>query len=90
MKPHEEEWDEFDDGEIGLKIRGTCRGIALFELDEDREPNWERARLAAQAPAMARWMLEWAKAMDAMNVNGEDTTFGSGLRSILRDAGVIP
>lgn len=85
MRPHEETWQEYDDGEIGLHRAGISGAIALFEWpeqqEEDREVTWARARLAAQAPAAIRMLLKIFK------TQGPDRC-PAGTEQLLRDAGL--
>lgn len=102
MKPHEETWVAFDDGEIGVKHAGRSGALALLEwpeqADEDREAKWARARLAAQAPAMARLLLkgmrpprgdEWGCLGCGTWEEGAHVE-GCELIKVLKDAGVLP
>lgn len=101
MKPHEEAWEA---DEMGCVYLRGARRIATFAYNgqtnvETGDGAHARARLAAQAPAMARALLE------AMTPEQGDPTWGCpfcGLvaihghmpectgQSALRDAGVIP
>lgn len=79
MKPHEEEWEmDGDPTVVDVNTDGALYKIASF--DDPR-----RARLAAQAPAMAQWMLG---APCEICFEG-DCPSCMERKQILRDAGVI-
>lgn len=82
MKPHEETWVA-EGAEIltGAPARAV---LAVVDREGTRESDHARARLAAQAPAMSRLLLE-ARA----EIRGEG--WGTeNIDNVLRDAGVIP
>lgn len=113
MKPHEETWEIVD----GTGIRSNGLRVARFKTEIRSpsqagrlrntspgalvEADYARARLAAQAPAMARLLLklEWSNA-NAQDGATECPDCGNGpveghsktcdLATVLRDAGVLP
>ncbi len=90
MKPHEETWVNADESEGwgGIDLVSTQEDVAQGDphrigVGEFDTP--ERRRLAAQAPAMARKLLELI--YDDIN-EGLLPTWE--IEAVLRDAGVIP
>jgi hypothetical protein len=90
MKPHEEKWT-LDEVKSQFIRFGDEYSYALFKSDAPpgvdhaqlNEENAARARLAAQAPAMARVLLDF--------LDGETQSLtATNARQILRDAGVLP
>lgn len=82
MKPHEEEWAAVD-CEIYVAIEDEepyRMGEFFHQANGTKSP--ERARLAAQAPAMARMLKTIWENSGPMGA--------AGIERILRDAGVIP
>lgn len=83
FRAHEEEWEVNDYGGIHVWVNGepgNSTHVAVFN-DE------VRARLAAQAPAMARLLLAIFECEPTRN---EVESFGiEGLEKVLRDAGIM-
>lgn len=92
MKTHEETWTEDPDDSTMIK---TGDGAGSADFDEpardnaDVEPSIERrqarAKLAAQAPAMARLLLEMHERGSFDGCHDE-----SAVDAVLRAAGVLP
>lgn len=98
MKPHEEEWKIVD----GTAIRAKGFRVARFRTQVNSpvqaeklrkltskdvvEADYARARLAAQAPAMARLLLKMVKEQ----TERDDPDYGVRAMRILSDAGVLP
>lgn len=90
MSPHEETWTvrENSDGQVFV----MCGEQVIGEVDGDfPEPATCRAKLAAQAPAMARALLRVIEDERRELSSGGRTFLQAGdLEQILREAGVIP
>lgn len=98
MKPHEETW-RVDLSDSGVFRVDTTEGERVAIVGDSRE----RAKLAAQAPAMARLLLklEWEAedetgllfcatcAGQPQDQGGSGHRKGCEWRAVLRDAGVI-
>lgn len=98
-KPHEETWEATKQGHV----RDVAGGDLLRGEAWEGPPDIERARLAAQAPAMARLLLklEWSglvfgdsKTCPDCYCSRPDGSFGGHaaeceLASVLRAAGVL-
>ena len=79
MKPHEEDWIP-----VGCEVyltKPADEPIAQFFDDNEGTSLQGRAKLAAQAPAMARLLLQW--------MDYAATGYHAEAEKILRDAGVI-
>ena len=90
MKPHEETWEA---DEQGVRIVGQAEWF-LGPVDgndvcAERAPCLSRAKLAAQAPAMARVMLRLASIGCLGRAHGCEC-INCRSHVILHDAGVIP
>jgi len=85
QKPHEETWTATPDAV-------ECGPDDYARFDGPYEMAAARARLAAQAPAMARILLEIASLSegvgDVRSALGDETC--EEIRSVLRAAGVLP
>lgn len=88
MRPHEETWDV-----------GTYGGLFVWSNVEDRNGSVPvgqfyaeaRARLAAQAPAMARLLLEALEARDhGSNGTRQGCPTCEPILAVLKEAGVLP
>lgn len=81
MRPvWEEEWELNDYGGLNVWVNGepgNSTHVAIF----DDEP---RGLLAAQAPAMARWVLQWHDKLSSADPRRIDA------ERVLRAAGVLP
>lgn len=87
MKAHEEDWDIYNDG-VNKSIRTeNCEPVATIHFCTDTETTKARALLAAQAPAMARLLLQL---YDPENPNWTSVPSRRRVLSALRAAGVIP
>lgn len=87
VKPLEETWET--DGSSGRVLGAGGVLCEFYSLDTTGTDN-ARAKLAAQAPAMARFMLflrDWQLARVLKRVH---PNLYAELETVLRDAGVIP
>jgi hypothetical protein len=98
VKPHEEKWhargayvqDDEGKDQFGAVVGSRTLLAAVHGTDEEKEA---RARFAAQAPAMARWMEEnkpGCTACDSGGIHASGPCPVSKWEHILREAGVIP
>lgn len=95
MRPHEETWS----AEEVVVARDDGQWIARFSPSPGVSPDFEatRAQLAAQAPAMARLLLEaiditadYCPWCGARLEEDEKHTDGCAAAAVLRAAGVLP
>lgn len=82
MKPHEEEWELNDYGGLIIWVNGEPGNSTLVATFHDEA----RAKLAAQAPAMAKLLLGM---YDPNDPNWTLTPSRDRVLAILRDAGVL-
>ncbi len=91
MRPHQETWTTSLEKLAGYDCMSDAhvvrdqRGARVFDLD-DRDGFDERAKLAAQAPAMARLLLEMLAIIDETRLS-EDLE--REVTAVLRAAGVL-
>lgn len=84
MKPHEETWVTDEDNPGGIRLPGYGK-IAAFYWTSKGPSSGDRAKLAAQAPAMAKFIVYLRRA----GILGEHDLVDDG-DEILRAAGVLP
>lgn len=93
MKPHEEEWKA-----DGPRVRGPStydgRPVTLVNFcpspDLVTDHDLARAKLAAQAPAMARLLLAMSERLWGQIYDAGPGSMSGEVSRVLRDAGVIP
>lgn len=87
MKPHEEEWSHHGSLRTDVvhltRVDGQGNTVSLGTVDS--EP---RAKLAAQAPAMARLLLK-LQSRDTCTCACGSVTEAQETETVLRDAGVL-